>query len=197
MAKQPDKTEEAEESPVSQSNAQEAIARIVHMRSVEELQHIVDNDKRITVAEAASKRLAELAAAKPEETQAAATPEAPPASPEEKAADKEVKQLAADIAKIEKSVDIDALEKMRAIDKRGPILDATQKRIRVLANEQKKARAKAAFGFYQVTLGELKATVKARDADEAWALFNDAHKTAYGPKSTGRSVVKLPDEAVA
>jgi hypothetical protein len=49
-----------EESPVSNENAAEAIADIGNMRSKEKLQHIVDNDPRVTVKEAAKKRLASL-----------------------------------------------------------------------------------------------------------------------------------------
>lgn len=50
----------SEESPVSESNANEAIAQIANMRSKDKLQHVIDNDPRVTVKEAAKKRLAEL-----------------------------------------------------------------------------------------------------------------------------------------
>jgi hypothetical protein len=50
----------AEESPVSQENAREAVAAISTMRSKDKLQHIVDNDTRDSVKDAARKRLAEI-----------------------------------------------------------------------------------------------------------------------------------------
>jgi len=49
-----------DESPVSDSNADEAIASIVLMRSKDKLQHIIDNDKRVTVVDAAKKRMSQL-----------------------------------------------------------------------------------------------------------------------------------------
>jgi hypothetical protein len=49
-----------EESPVSDSNADEAITQIGTMRSKDKLQHIIDNDKRVTVVDAAKKRIAQL-----------------------------------------------------------------------------------------------------------------------------------------
>lgn len=49
-----------EGSPVSNENAAEAIADIGNMRSKEKLQHIIDNDPRVTVKDAAKKRLASL-----------------------------------------------------------------------------------------------------------------------------------------
>lgn len=49
-----------DESPVSDSNADEAIASIALMRSRDKLQHIIDNDKRVTVVDAAKKRISQL-----------------------------------------------------------------------------------------------------------------------------------------
>lgn len=60
VAKAPEIKGVEEESPVSQSNADEAIASIATMRSKDKLQHIIDNDTRVTVKEAAKKRLAAL-----------------------------------------------------------------------------------------------------------------------------------------
>lgn len=48
------------ESPVVEETAQDAIDRISRMRSAEKLQEIIDTDQRITVTEAAERRLAEL-----------------------------------------------------------------------------------------------------------------------------------------
>ena len=49
-----------EESPVSDTNAADAIEAIGRMTSKEKLQHIADNDPRVTVKDAAKKRLAAL-----------------------------------------------------------------------------------------------------------------------------------------
>ena len=46
-----------EVSPVSEENAHEAIEKIGRMTSKPRLQHVIDNDKRSTVQEAARKRL--------------------------------------------------------------------------------------------------------------------------------------------
>lgn len=51
---------DADESPVSDTNADEAIESIGRMRSKDRLQHVIDNDKRSTVKEAAQKRLEAL-----------------------------------------------------------------------------------------------------------------------------------------
>lgn len=56
----PEPTPAPEESPVHQSNVAEAIATIENMRSKDKLQHVIDNDPRPTVKEAAKKRLAAL-----------------------------------------------------------------------------------------------------------------------------------------
>lgn len=50
----------ADESPLSDTNADEAIEAVGRMRSRDRLQHVVDNDKRATVKAAAQKRLDEL-----------------------------------------------------------------------------------------------------------------------------------------
>jgi hypothetical protein len=52
--------QEEEESPVDGLNVTEAVPKVLAMRSKEKLQHIIDNDKRATVVEAAKKRIAEL-----------------------------------------------------------------------------------------------------------------------------------------
>ena len=49
-----------EESPVSDTNASEAIDAIGRMTSKDKLQHVIDNDPRVTVKEAAKKRVASL-----------------------------------------------------------------------------------------------------------------------------------------
>lgn len=51
---------EAEESPVSDTNADEAVEAVGRMRSREKLQHVIDNDKRASVKAAAQQRLTEL-----------------------------------------------------------------------------------------------------------------------------------------
>lgn len=48
------------ESPLADAHADEAIDRIGRMRSAEKLQEIIGSDTRVTVQEAARKRLAEL-----------------------------------------------------------------------------------------------------------------------------------------
>lgn len=53
-------TGDADDSPVSDTNATEAIATVEKMRSRDRLQHVIDNDPRVTVKEAARKRLAAL-----------------------------------------------------------------------------------------------------------------------------------------
>jgi hypothetical protein len=53
---------EADDSPVSDTNADEAIEAIGRMRSADKLKHVIDNDKRVSVKEAARKRLDELTA---------------------------------------------------------------------------------------------------------------------------------------
>lgn len=50
----------ADNSPVSDSNAADAINQIGKMRSRDRLQHIIDNDQRVTVQDAAKRRLAEI-----------------------------------------------------------------------------------------------------------------------------------------
>lgn len=55
-----DTSSDADTSPVSASNATEAIDQIGRMRSRDRLQHVVDNDPRMTVKDAARKRLAAL-----------------------------------------------------------------------------------------------------------------------------------------
>ena len=57
---EPDAGDADDESPVSDSNADEAIASIGHMRSKEKLQAIADNDSRVSVKKAAQDRLAAL-----------------------------------------------------------------------------------------------------------------------------------------
>ena len=47
-------------SPVAALNADEAIVHVGAMRSKDKLQSVIDNDSRVTVQEAARKRLAEL-----------------------------------------------------------------------------------------------------------------------------------------
>lgn len=37
-------------------------------------------------------------------------------------------------------------------------------------------------GKFLVEFNDLRGTYRARDEAEAWALFNDAHKTSYGPR---------------
>lgn len=63
------------------------------------------------------------------------------------------------------------------------------------AREENRKRAAAAVGRYRVTLGEGdQAEVgeyDARNADEAWAMFCDGHKTWPSPKFSQRSVVKV------
>jgi hypothetical protein len=48
------------ESPVADKNASDAIEGMSHLRSKDKLQQIIDHAKRVTVQEAARKRLAEL-----------------------------------------------------------------------------------------------------------------------------------------
>lgn len=48
------------ESPVSDTNADEAIEAVGKMRSRDRLQHVINNDPRVTVKEAAKRRLAAL-----------------------------------------------------------------------------------------------------------------------------------------
>jgi hypothetical protein len=55
-----DESEEEEDSPVSDMNAPEAIEAIERSRSKDKLQHIIDNDQRSTVQDAARKRLESL-----------------------------------------------------------------------------------------------------------------------------------------
>lgn len=62
---------------------------------------------------------------------------------------------------------------------------------RQAATEKKRAAAAAAVGTYHVEVGEFSADIEARDEAEAWAKFNDAHKTSYGPKYPGRKVEKI------
>lgn len=52
--------DEAVESPVSASTADEAKDRISRMRSVEKLQEVIASDPRVTVVEAARKRLEDI-----------------------------------------------------------------------------------------------------------------------------------------
>ena len=51
---------EDEDSPVDNVTAAEAIEKIAHMRSKDKLQAIADSDQRVTVQDAAKKRLQEL-----------------------------------------------------------------------------------------------------------------------------------------
>ena len=51
---------ESAESPVANDNAHEAVEKIANMRSKDKLHGIADNDHRVTVQEAAKKRLAEI-----------------------------------------------------------------------------------------------------------------------------------------
>lgn len=51
---------DADTSPVSDSNATDAVEQVGRMRSTEKLQQIVDSDKRSSVKDAAQKRLDEL-----------------------------------------------------------------------------------------------------------------------------------------
>lgn len=53
------------------------------------------------------------------------------------------------------------------------------------------AATPATAGRYRVTFNGLSWEDNARDANEAWAKFNDAHKTSYGPKVAGRTVEKV------
>jgi hypothetical protein len=55
-----DEADEELESPLADANADEAIDRISRMRSPEKLQEVIDTDPRVTVQEAARRRLAEL-----------------------------------------------------------------------------------------------------------------------------------------
>lgn len=54
-------------------------------------------------------------------------------------------------------------------------------------------RAKAAVGRYRVTLGDESGEYDARDPDEAWAKFCDAHKTWPSPKYSQRKIEKIPE----
>lgn len=49
-----------DESPISDTNVAEAVEQIGNMRSKDKLQHIIDNDPRVPVKDAAKKRLASL-----------------------------------------------------------------------------------------------------------------------------------------
>lgn len=62
---------------------------------------------------------------------------------------------------------------------------------RQAATAKKRAAAAAAVGTYRVQVAELTMEIEARDEAEAWAKFNDAHKTSYGPKYPGRKVEKI------
>ena len=53
-------SDDDDDSPVSDTNADEAIATVQKMRSRDRLQHVADNDKRKSVQDAARKRLVEL-----------------------------------------------------------------------------------------------------------------------------------------
>lgn len=55
-----DEDEAADESPVSASNADEAVDQISRMRKRENLQKIIDTDTRVSVKKAAQDRLASL-----------------------------------------------------------------------------------------------------------------------------------------
>jgi hypothetical protein len=57
---QPAGDEDDDDSPLSDSNVDEAIESISRMRSRERLQHVVDNDSRVSVKNAARKRLESL-----------------------------------------------------------------------------------------------------------------------------------------
>ncbi|MCI0358647.1 MAG: hypothetical protein L0211_09195 [Planctomycetaceae bacterium] len=46
-------------------------------------------------------------------------------------------------------------------------------------------------GRYRVTLGELSGEYAARDRNEAWAQFCDAHKTWPSPKYSQRTIERL------
>lgn len=46
-------------------------------------------------------------------------------------------------------------------------------------------------GRYRVEFNESSGEYEAASRDEAWARFNDAHKTSYGPKVAGRKITRL------
>lgn len=59
------------------------------------------------------------------------------------------------------------------------------------AKEEHRKKVAAQVGTYRVTLGDLSGEYRARNASDAWALFNDAHKTSYGPKHPARKVERI------
>lgn len=61
------------------------------------------------------------------------------------------------------------------------------------AKERARERAKAAVGRYRVTLGDVTGEYDARDRNEAWAMFCDAHKHWPSPKYSQRTIEKLAE----
>jgi len=63
----------------------------------------------------------------------------------------------------------------------------------VQAEAKVKARKKAAAapGKYRVTLGDKSGVYEARDPNEAWAMFCDAHKHWPSPKYSQRQIEKI------
>lgn len=69
-------------------------------------------------------------------------------------------------------------------------LEASRADSRSAKAKYREAAAKAA-GKYSVTALGLTSTFEARDANDAWAQFCDAHKTWPSPKYTERQIVKV------
>jgi hypothetical protein len=189
-----------EKSPVADLNAQEAKESIANMRSVEKLEQIALTDTRSTVAEAATKRLEDLRAAHPE-TDKDAKPEQ---VAEDEALRKELNALKWDgdyplksipgnkaLRFIELLEESDPLEIILHEDKRISVVDAAKARLRTTAIQRKREAARVRWGIYRVEYNGTVGDFKARNEVEAWALFNDANKTSFGPKVPGRQITKV------
>lgn len=62
---------------------------------------------------------------------------------------------------------------------------------REMADALKRDAAISSIGKFAVSFGELSGVYEARDPGEARAMFNDAHKTSYGPKVPGWKVARV------
>lgn len=61
----------------------------------------------------------------------------------------------------------------------------------VSAKEEQRAKAAELAGTYRVEAMGLSGNYDARDGNEAWAMFCDAHKTWPSPRYTARTITKV------
>lgn len=72
-----------------------------------------------------------------------------------------------------------------------PVAKAAPAPVAQVAAKAPATLADSGPGRFRVEFNDASGEYDAASPDEAWARFNDAHKTAYGPKVAGRKITRV------